>query len=293
MKRIRIPLERTASERWEEVWGDPDLGDWVLQEDRKSGLVHLCAYVPDEAAGRDMLRRLEASFPLPPGPILWNELPDEDWMLAYRFHFHPWACGRLHWVPEWEWTDYSLPEGAVGLRLDPGMAFGTGSHETTRLCARRLLLAADGWGEALPTRAVVDAGCGSGILALSAALLGFGEVHGFDNDPEAIRVSRENADLNGLEGRVQWAEAALPGGLRPAHLLLANIQADVLQIHARDLLRSILPGGTLVLSGILLSERDQVLEKFRAEASSVQDCGRWVWDSAVEGDWADLQGSLP
>lgn len=102
MKRIRIPLERTASERWEEVWGDPDLGDWVLQEDRKSGLVHLCAYVPDEAAGRDMLRRLEASFPLPPGPILWNELPDEDWMLAYRFHFHPWACGRLHWVPEWE-----------------------------------------------------------------------------------------------------------------------------------------------------------------------------------------------
>src|SRR5690606_39178015 len=126
--------------------------------------------------------------------------------------------------------------------LDPGMAFGTGNHETTRLCCERLALYAARCGNA---GRVIDAGCGSGILALSAAKLGFGGVAGFDNDAEAIRVSRENAELNGLAGKVDFYVGDLITGLagRQAELVLANIQSDVLIRFVEELCRTVAPGG--------------------------------------------------
>jgi SAM-dependent methyltransferase len=116
----------------------------------------------------------------------------------------------------------------------------------------------------------VDAGCGSGILALSAALLGFADVVGFDNDAEAVRVSEENAVLNGLGGRVGFFTGDLVGGLagRQGEVVLANIQADVLQKFAPQLLAAVAPGGTLILSGILAFERDVVQATFGAAAAS-------------------------
>jgi ribosomal protein L11 methyltransferase len=221
-----------------------------------------------------------------------RRLADQDWRDSYKAHFKAWRFGPLHWVPVWERETFRLPPGERVLWLDPGLAFGTGNHETTRLCCERLVaLAAKARepGAGAGPRKVVDAGCGSGILALSAVLLGFGDVAGFDNDPEAVRVSAENAALNGLSGRVAFRTAGLDDGLAgvQADVLLANIQADVLMRFAQTLVGAVAPGGTLVLSGILATELAQVREALGAAAPG------WEIDSRVMGEWADLAAERP
>jgi ribosomal protein L11 methyltransferase len=136
---------------------------------------------------------------------------------------------------------------------------------------------------------VIDAGCGSGILALSAARLGFGEIVGFDLDLEAVRVSRENAILNDLASRVAFSEGDLLTGLagREGELVLANIQADVLMRFAPQLLGAVVPGGKLVLSGILAAELEQVRAAFAAAAPG------WLFETRTLGEWSDLQLARP
>lgn len=213
--------------------------------------------------------------------VVVRALPDADWKDSYKAHFKASSFGPLHWVPIWERESFRVPAGEKVLWLDPGMAFGTGNHETTRLVAERLVAFA---AQAGTKGRVIDAGCGSGILALSAALLGFREVSGFDNDPEAIRVSEENAALNGLTGGVEFFVGDLTSGWRhaPAGLVLANIQADVLVRFTRELLAAVAPGGWLVLSGILQRELAEVRAVFEAAAPG------WVADTRVMGEWGDL-----
>jgi ribosomal protein L11 methyltransferase len=208
-------------------------------------------------------------------------LGDADWRDSYKAHFHAWHFGRLHWVPVWERETFSLPKGDAVLWLDPGLAFGTGNHETTRLCCERLVQAAATRGT---KGRVVDAGCGSGILALSAARLGFSNIAAFDNDPEAVRVSEENAALNGLTGAVRFFPGDLTSGLagERADILLANIQADVLQRFVREITGAIAPGGVAVLSGILAHECDAVRATFEAALPG------GVADSRVMGEWSDV-----
>jgi ribosomal protein L11 methyltransferase len=173
---------------------------------------------------------------LPVSPLAKEEikiLAESDWRDSYKAHFKPWQFGRLHWVPAWERGKYQVPAGEEVLWLDPGLAFGTGNHETTRLCVERLVAmeaAMTAKGRDKSEVRVIDGGCGSGILALSAAKLGFRRILGFDNDPEAVRVSEENAGLNGLEGRVAFSVGDLVTGLagQEADVLLANILANVL-----------------------------------------------------------------
>jgi ribosomal protein L11 methyltransferase len=135
----------------------------------------------------------------------------------------------------------------------------------------------------------LDAGCGSGILALSAALLGYRQVEAFDIDPEAVRVSRENAALNGLGDRVEFSVADLPSGLARggAGVVLANIQADILMASAGALTGAVARGGALVLSGILAAERDRVLAVFR---SATPD---WDVETRVLGEWSDIVLTRP
>lgn len=215
------------------------------------------------------------------GAVDVRTMADADWRDSYKAHFHAWQFGRLHWAPVWERETFVLPEGDAVLWLDPGMAFGTGNHETTRLCVERLVALA----ETQRSRGrVVDAGCGSGILALSAVLLGYQDVVGFDNDPEAIRVSNENAALNGLGGQVRFFVGDLKTGLagERADLLLANIQADVLCRFAEDLVRAVAPGGTLILSGILADENAQVRTAFEESTPN------WTINARVMGEWSDI-----
>lgn len=262
------------------VWED---GRLMLLEDKPSARAWVAGYFENRGQLDEGLSRVNevVARDWMIGEAEVRELADQDWRDSYKAHFRAWEFGRLHWVPIWERESFVLPPGHAVIWLDPGLAFGTGNHETTRLCCERLVAFAQERGR---SAVVIDAGCGSGILALSAAKLGFTQVSGFDNDPEAVRVSEENAELNGLSGRVAFTTADLVSGLagRRADLLLANIQADVLMTFARGFVSAVSPGGQLVLSGILASENNRVRETFAAAAPG------WKIDSRLMGEWSDL-----
>lgn len=215
---IRAEIPADAAEGTELALLESGFGGWTLLEDAVARRAWIVGIFGGEAEAESRWSGLLPSLPAAPlGEARSQRLPDADWANSYREHFKPWTFGRLHWVPVWERGSFRIPEGHSALWLDPGMAFGTGNHETTRLCIERLVeieggaRGGEGPAKALP---VVDAGCGSGILALSAALLGFRDVSGFDSDPEAVRVSRENAQLNGLADSVRFSAADLPGRLK-------------------------------------------------------------------------------
>jgi ribosomal protein L11 methyltransferase len=284
----RVEIAADAAEATDLALLELGVDGWSLLEDAVAKRAWIVGIFPGEAESRARWLELKAVLASPPkGDIRPRRLPDADWKNSYREHFRAWAFGRLHWVPVWDRGSFRLPEGHSVLWLDPGMAFGTGNHETTRLCIERLVEFEAGLAGG-PVRAadlpVIDAGCGSGILALSASLLGFRDVRGFDNDPEAIRVSIENAELNGLHNAARFKTEGLPDGLgqRAAGVVLANIQADVLIRHAGALAAAVAPGGLLAMSGILASEVATVRDAFAPVAPG------WAADSRVLGEWCDL-----
>jgi ribosomal protein L11 methyltransferase len=285
--KTEVPLD--ALPALEELLAEREEQRLMVLEDKPSGRGWVTGYFESQAEATVAWQDLTGATDAPwtkAAPVV-RELPDEDWKHSYKAHFKAWKFGRLNWVPVWERETFALPAGEEVLWLDPGMAFGTGNHETTRLCCERLALFAAAHGNSVR---VIDAGCGSGILALSAAKLGFGQVAGFDNDPEAIRVSEENAVLNGLAGRIEFYVGDLVTGFaggRTAGLVLANIQADVLMRFVKELCAAVEPGGQLVLSGILSQELEVVRAKFAARAVG------WRVESRVLGEWADLALTRP
>ena len=310
---LKAEIPADAVDATDDVLLELGLEGWTLLQDvivKRAWIVGIFADEAEAARRWAELRPLLPAAPL--DEPVGRALADQDWRDSYKAHFHAWRCGRLHWVPVWERATYALPEGDAVIWLDPGLAFGTGNHETTRLCCERLVAFATRFGVSgsgfgvlgsesaavsnaepktqnpkLPR--VLDAGCGSGILALSAAKLGFGAVTGFDNDPEAVRVSGENAALNGLADRVAFFTGDLITGLagRSADLVLANIQADVLMRFARELTGAVAPGGELVLSGILAVELAQVRAVFVGVAPG------WKVESRTLGEWSDLRLARP
>ncbi|HEU0199244.1 MAG TPA: 50S ribosomal protein L11 methyltransferase, partial [Burkholderiaceae bacterium] len=190
--------------------------------------------------------------------------------------FAPTRIGNRLWiVPSW----HTPPEDptAVVLRLDPGVAFGTGTHPTTRLCLQ--------WLEAnLPPNArVLDYGCGSGILAIAAARLGAREVAGTDIDPQALAAAQANASANGVSGNYTAPEHLPPGAF---DVVLANILTNPLQVLAPVLLARVAPHGALVLSGVLERQAAAVIETYAAVDPGVPLS---VWRS--EEGWVCLTGA--
>jgi ribosomal protein L11 methyltransferase len=280
---IRVEIPAAAAEATDLALLESGSEGWTLLEDAVAGRAWIVGIFPGRHEAETEWARLQPGLPAAPlGPASPRNLPDEDWKNSYKEHFKAWTFGELHWVPVWERGSFRLPPGHAVLWLDPGLAFGTGNHETTRLCIERLVefrQALTGGASAAGRLRLVDAGCGSGILALSAHLLGFRDVTGFDNDPEAIRVSLENAELNGLSGQVRFATEGLPEGLGVGgcDVVLANIQSDVLLRHAGDLA----PGGLLAMSGILAAEIASVRAGFAEAAPG------WELGSRVLGEWCD------
>jgi ribosomal protein L11 methyltransferase len=280
---LRVSLGSASAVAVEEAVHDLAEGVWMVLEDRIAGEATIAGYFASREAALEAWELVEPAMrglDVAAVPEV-RELADEDWRDSYTAHFKPWRCGRMHWVPLWERESYPVPEGDAAIWLDPGMAFGTGNHETTRLCCERLVAFAELRGT---NARVIDAGCGSGILALSAARLGFRDVRGFDNDPEAVAVSIENAAINGLADEVAFTVDDLDSGLagREAELVIANIQADVLARFAARLAGAVPPGGVLVLSGILAGEIGAVRGAFAAAAPG------WTQQSRTLGEWADL-----
>ena len=246
------------------------------------------AYVPardEEAAARAAAQAAEAlghlqAFGLRAiGALTTRTVHETDWADAWKRHFPVLRVGRRIVIrPTWR-RHRAAPDDVV-LALDPGMAFGTGLHPTTRLCLAALERLADRG--AVSDARVLDVGCGSGILAIAAARLGASEVLGVDTDAIAIEATEANATRNDVAGRVRARLGSLPSEDGPRDVVLANLIASLLVTLARELRDELTPAGTLLAGGIFADREPDVHAAF-------ERVGLVVTGRLEEGDWVALE----
>lgn len=238
------------------LWGETDvMGLWQASADMDIALTYLKSLLGE------FRYKLEA-------------LEDKDWEREWMDNFHPMQFGQRLWICP-SWRDIPEPD-AVNVMLDPGLAFGTGTHPTTALCLE--------WLDALELtgKTVIDYGCGSGILAIAALKLGAKRVIGVDIDPQAIEASRANAERNGVADRL---ELYLPeeAQLEPADVLVANILAGPLQELAPAISELVHPNGPVALSGLLVEQQESVEAAYAAtfEQFQMAEKEQWMRISAI------------
>jgi len=202
--------------------------------------------------------------------VEFREVADQDWERAWMDQYEPLKFGERTWIVPW---NHALPEGAdrdgsAVVRLDPGLAFGSGTHQTTALCLQWL----DGLarrGE-LDDATVLDFGCGSGILALAALKLGAAGAVGVDNDPQALIATADNAERNNVRDRLAvYLPEDEPAAMRYP-VVVANILASALISLADELAARVAPGGRIALSGILAGQEDEVIARFNGAFEQLQ-----------------------
>jgi len=217
------------------------------------------------------------------GEVRTRIVHEEDWAEAWKAYFPVLRVGR-RLVIRPTWRRHRREPGDVVLALDPGMAFGTGLHPTTRLCLAALEDLADrGYAEGAR---VLDVGCGSGILAIAALKLGARAAYGVDTDPIAIESTLANARRNRLTRKIQARVGSLPSEQPPFDLVLANLIAGVLVPLAAALRDELRPGGTLLASGIFIDREAEVAAAFEAAGLSIRE-------RSVEGEWVALMAVRP
>ncbi len=250
-------------------------GSGGVEEIGNSGLA---AYFPPDE--RERIEPLLAGFAQSHGGINWEweELATADWWEGYKKYFHPFRASSRIWVrPSWE--EAPLPEeGMVELVIDPGRAFGTGGHETTRLCLEMI----DDTLARNPVTAMLDVGAGSGILTVAARLLGVEKVVAIDIDPHAAEVTLENAAANKVEKGITSRCTELRNIERGFPLVVANILYQIILGLAPQLARVTAPGGTLILSGLLVQEAQGAQAIF-------EGLGFTLVREKTDGDWAALE----
>ena len=265
-------------------------------EDRDFGFeeldapVAVRAYVkpPFAEAGRatiqDQVASLDLSAPLT--ALTVRELDPADWSEEWKRFYNIQHIGdRLVIRPSW--LAYDARDDEVVIDIDPGASFGTGQHETTRLC----LAAIDRYLEASGT--VIDVGCGSGILAIAAARLGACSVRAVDRDPEAIRVTRENAGSNGVSSRIE-ADAGSLGAdwpwpadaTRGADLVIVNITSTIVLELVPAIVGALAPSGRAIVSGFLANDAHEI-------EAAIEQTGLSRIETRVEGDWACIVAEAP
>lgn len=259
-------------------------GTWELcdiPEQENTEIVTVSAYYADDEKLQDRLKQIESelaaveerigSFRF--GNIRFRSLSEKDWANEWKQYFHVTHVGEsLVIKPSWE--EYNPKEGEHVIKIDPGMAFGTGTHHTTNMCMARLE-------KVLPANAeVFDVGTGSGILAIAAALLGAKSVKAVDIDAVAVRVARENIADNGLEDKIEVKEGDLLRGTEgQADVIIANIIADIIIMLLKDIPGKLKDDGIFLASGII-SDRRADVEAAAAEVGMkvdhVDEKGGWV-----------------
>lgn len=241
------------------------------------------AYSPGGQGLQELQSKIEQALwylgriqPLP--PLQYRIIHETDWSQAWKQHYNPITIGkRLAIIPAW--LDNPYPE-RIDIRMDPGMAFGTGTHPTTQLCLQYIEQITT------PGAEVIDIGCGSGILSIAALKLGATRALAVDIDPDAVRVSLENALLNGVDERLETGLGSVAEVLagnfqfQRAPLVLANILAPVLvNLLDEGLANLVTPGGSLILSGIIETQAADVqaaLERNGLVLDSQRQIQDWV-----------------
>ena len=265
------------------------ISPWTIRRDKPEDPNILSGFFTDKEAlkrGWDALNAVVKDLPNNPET---HEIDDVDWKERYKDFLDVWEHKGLAWVPVWKKNVHSTTE-RVRVLYDAGMAFGTGDHPTTQLCAMRLMEFGNLNAADFHRLNIIDAGCGSGILAITAYKLGCQQVYGFDHDSEAIKVCHENSRLNDIEeNAIEFKEVGIEEGLadRGAHFMMANIQSDVLCIYAENFALAMEPRGTLVLSGILSKEKDECEQRFQVAFERLEKNIRSI-TSRNRGDWADI-----
>jgi len=272
---------------------------FVDEEDEgtASGPIAVRAYLPFDDQLEDRRQKIEEALyylgRIQPLPVpAFTPIADQNWMEAWREHYRPIPIGRrLLILPAW--LESPEPE-RIAIKIDPGMAFGTGTHPTTQLCLELMETVFDGPGSGVGSREgadgprVIDVGCGSGILSIAALKMGAAAALGVDIDPESIKNSRENADTNNigeelvlgigsvgeiLDGKFPW---------RSAKLVLANILAPVIvRLFDAGLAELVEPDGMLILSGILQEQAQGVI-------GAAESKGLRMGESRRIADWVAL-----
>jgi len=234
---------------------EPDILSW--QHNR------VVALLPDGSDPAQLLAQAAQDSGLDTALLAnWSlrEVPDADWVRVTQAQFGPIQVGtRIRIIPSWH-ADEQVAQsasdsagGAVQIQLDPGLAFGTGSHPTTHLCLEWLA-------QTLPQGAtLLDYGCGSGILAIAACKLGAGRTLAVDIDEQAVQATRDNARTNGVVLRAMQPDALEAG---TSEVVVANILSNPLKVLAPMLAARVAPGGSLVLSGVLARQADEVAQAY-------------------------------
>lgn len=255
------------------VYGDL-IDEELLKKDKT--VASVSAFIPADMSSADQVsfikERLSAigvDFELE-----LDGVSEEDWADSWKQYYKPIKTGKkIVIVPVWE--KYEPKDGEITVLMDPGMAFGTGTHETTRLCASLLEKYVK------PGDRMLDVGCGSGILAICAAKLGAAECFACDIDPVSVRIAKENAELNGTPNVVCEESDLLKSVVAPVggfDVCTANIVADVIIRLAPDVGEYLAEDGVLIVSGIIVERRDEVVSALKGE-------GFEIVDDATENGW--------
>lgn len=247
--------------------GVEERDEGTLAKSAASGKVTLVASFTTREDAESAILELDASL-----SPRYEEIVGDAWRDAWKEHYRPFAIAPGIVIrPPWE--PYEAKPGEKVLELEPGRAFGTGLHETTRLVAQALAKHAS----ELAGTVVLDVGCGSGILALAAIVLGAKSAVAIDVDQEAIDVTNENAQRNHLSDRIQASTTDLAELEMTSKVVVANIEAKVLIPIAHVLERHVAPGGLLLLSGILVPQKDDVRNAYPdMELLDSPSLGEWV-----------------
>ena len=274
---VRDFLSKKHTYDWDYV--DPDV---LLQGEQRPGITF---YLEDDAAGQKLLVQVKdrlASELTQPGAFQLSSrtADDSEWRDNWKQYFKPArVTKRLVVKPSWE--DYEPGQDDLVIEIDPGMAFGTGTHATTGMCMQFLETYIDSENDV-----VLDVGCGSGILSMAAALLGAGRVVGVDLDPVAVEVAKENVERNRLSDRIVTMEGDLTKGLSlKADIVVANLMADLVIMLAGDVAAHLQGKSIFLSSGILAEKCDQVVQ-------ALQDCGFSVLEIKEQDGWCAIAATL-
>ncbi|MGI6722697.1 MAG: 50S ribosomal protein L11 methyltransferase [Anaerovoracaceae bacterium] len=266
---VDVLMDKQKSYDWDYV--DPSLVDLDRNE-----MPELRVYFEDTEEGRKQLAEVEQKFA---GHDMEVCSVDDDWVNSYKEHFKAHKMTD-HIVVKPSWEELQPEPGMKVLELDPGMAFGTGDHETTGMCARLM----DKYGCA--GKSVLDVGTGSGILAIAAALMGASDVLGIDIDPVAVKIARENTANNGCGDVVKIIEGDLTKGVDfKADIVVANLMAEMVCMLTEHIRKHLKPGGVYISSGILCEKKQMVIDAIEREGMKVTD----VMD---EGEWSAIAAEL-